>query len=106
GVSPASHRPPGSAHWPRWERRPAARRVSSSAVPRLDSLAATRVMATAARFNSVAGSRAGKGTKAAQHSAMVRLVASSKGRVIPLDYNSPANDEMTGDRKRLPDPDR
>jgi hypothetical protein len=52
-------------------------------------------MATAARFSAGAGSLWGSRAKAAQNSAIFRLVASSNGLVIPLDYNTPAIDEMT-----------
>ena len=61
-------------------------------------------MATAARFSAEAGSRAGSRAKAAQRSAIFRLVISSNGRVIPLDYNRSANDEMTGD-PQIPRPE-
>jgi hypothetical protein len=35
--------------------------------------------------------------KAAQSSAIFRRVVSSNGLTIPLDYNTPALDEMTGE---------
>ena len=54
-------------------------------------------MATAARFSAGAGSLSGSRANAAQRSAIFRLVASSNGRVIPLDYNTSAIDEMTGE---------
>jgi hypothetical protein len=53
-------------------------------------------MATAARFSAGVGSFSGNRTNAAQSAAIFRLVASSNGLVIPLDYNTPAIDEMTG----------
>ena len=52
-------------------------------------------MATAARFNTGAPSSGAARANAAQSSAIFRLVASLNGRVIPLDYNKPAIDEMT-----------
>src|SRR6202048_2213085 len=54
-------------------------------------------MATAARFSAGAGSLAGSRANAAQRSAIFRRVVSSNGRVIPLDYNTPAIDEMPQD---------
>jgi hypothetical protein len=61
-------------------------------------------MATAARFKAGAGPLSGSRANAAQRSAIFRLVASSKGRIVPprvippevmlLDYNTPAIDEM------------
>jgi acyl-coenzyme A thioesterase PaaI-like protein len=54
-------------------------------------------MATAARFSAVAGSLAGKRANAAQRAAIFRLVVSSNGQIIPLDYNTSAIDEMTND---------
>jgi hypothetical protein len=52
-------------------------------------------MATAARFSADAGSLAGSRINAAQRAAIFRLVDWSKGQIIPLDYNTPALDEMT-----------
>jgi ABC-type transporter Mla subunit MlaD len=52
-------------------------------------------MATAARFSAGAGSLSGSRANAAQDAAIFRLVASSNGLTIPLDYNTPAIDEMT-----------
>ena len=52
-------------------------------------------MATAARFSAGAGSLAGSRANAAQRSAIFRRVVSSNGRIIPLDYNTSAIDEMT-----------
>src|ERR1700689_2488163 len=57
-------------------------------------------MATAARFSAGAGSPAGRRGNAAQRAAIFRRVASLKGRIIPLDYNTSAIDEMTGSLKR------
>jgi hypothetical protein len=51
--------------------------------------------ATAARFKAGAGSASGNRTNAAQCPAIFRLVASSNGLIIPLDYTTPALDEMT-----------
>jgi hypothetical protein len=51
-------------------------------------------MATAARFSTGAGSLSGSRANAAQDAAIFRLVASSNGLTIPLDYNTPAIDEM------------
>jgi hypothetical protein len=56
-------------------------------------------MATAARFSAGTGSAAGNRANAAQRSAIFRLVAWSNGRIIPLDYNTSAIDEMAGNRK-------
>jgi acyl-coenzyme A thioesterase PaaI-like protein len=53
-------------------------------------------MATAARFSAGAGSLSGSRANAAQRAAIFRLVASSNGQIIPLDYNTCAIDEMTG----------
>jgi hypothetical protein len=53
-------------------------------------------MATAARFSAGAGSLSGNRANAAHRAAIFRLVASSNGLVIPLDYNTSAIDEMTG----------
>jgi acyl-coenzyme A thioesterase PaaI-like protein len=53
------------------------------------------VIATAARFSNAAGSLAGCRANAAQRAAIFRRVVSPNGRVIPLDYNTPAFDEMT-----------
>jgi hypothetical protein len=52
-------------------------------------------MTTAARFSAVAGSAAGRRVNAVQSSAIFRLVVSSKGLTMQLDYNTPAFDEMT-----------
>jgi len=52
-------------------------------------------MATAARFSPSAGSLAGSRANAAQRAAIFRLVGSSNGQIIPLDYNTSALDEMT-----------
>jgi hypothetical protein len=52
-------------------------------------------MATAARFSDGAGSPAGSLANAAQRAAIFRLVASSNGQTIALDYNTSAIDEMT-----------
>ena len=54
-------------------------------------------MATAARFSPSAGSLAGSRANAAQRAAIFRLVVSSNGWAIPLDYNTSALDEMTHD---------
>jgi acyl-coenzyme A thioesterase PaaI-like protein len=51
-------------------------------------------MATAARFSAGAGWLSGKRAKPAHRAAILRLVASSNGRFIPLDYNTRAFDEM------------
>ena len=51
---------------------------------------------TAARFSAGAGSLSGSRANAAQRAAIFRLVAWSNGLVIPLDYNTSAIDEMTG----------
>jgi hypothetical protein len=56
-------------------------------------------MATAARFSAGAASPAGRRANAAQSFAIFRRVASSKGRIIRLDYNTSAIDEMTGPAK-------
>jgi ABC-type nitrate/sulfonate/bicarbonate transport system ATPase subunit len=56
-------------------------------------------MATAASFSAGAGSAEGRRANAAQRVAIFRLVASSNGRIIPLDYNTSAIDEMTRNRK-------
>jgi hypothetical protein len=64
-------------------------------VPFVPSPASTSAIATAARFSNAAGSLAGSRANAAQRSAIFRLVASSNERVIPLDYNTSAFDEMT-----------
>jgi hypothetical protein len=61
--------------------------------------AATSAMATAARFSADAGSPPGKRAKSAQRAAIFRRVASSNSRIILLDYNTSAIDEMTGNRK-------
>jgi acyl-coenzyme A thioesterase PaaI-like protein len=53
-------------------------------------------MATAARFSAGAGSLSGSRANPAQRAAIFRLVASSNGQIIPLDYNTSAIDEMTG----------
>ena len=53
-------------------------------------------MATAARFSAGAGSLSGSRANAAQRAAIFRLVASSNGQIIPLDYNTCTIDEMTG----------
>jgi acyl-coenzyme A thioesterase PaaI-like protein len=54
-------------------------------------------MATAARFSTGSGSLVGNRANAAQRAAIFRRVASSNGRIIPLDYNTSAIDEMTND---------
>src|SRR4051812_4078108 len=92
GVSSRSQRPPGSAHWLEWARRLEARSVSSSAVPPEPSPASTSAIATAARFRPVNAGSLSR-VKAAQHAAIFRRVASLKGRIIQLDYNTPAIDE-------------
>jgi hypothetical protein len=53
-------------------------------------------MATAARFSAPSASPEGARVKAAQSSAIFRRVVSSNDRTIPLDYNTSASDEMTG----------
>jgi hypothetical protein len=50
--------------------------------------------ATAARFSAGTGSLSGSRANAAQRAAIFRLVTWSNGLVIPLDYNTPAIDEM------------
>jgi acyl-coenzyme A thioesterase PaaI-like protein len=52
-------------------------------------------MATAARFNAGTGPFAAARENAAQRRSIFRRVVSSNGRIIPLDYNNPAFDEMT-----------
>ena len=54
-------------------------------------------MATAARFSAGAGSLSGNRAKSAHRAAIFRLVVSSNGQVILLDYNTSAIDEMTND---------
>jgi hypothetical protein len=56
-------------------------------------------MATAARFNAGTGGLSGNRAKPAHRAAIFRLVASSNGLFIPLDYNTLAIDEM----RRLPE---
>ena len=63
--------------------------------------ASTSAIATAARFSAGAGSLAGRRANAAQRAAIFRRVASSNGRIIPLDYNTPAIDEMTGSSQNI-----
>ena len=99
--------PPRPASRPRRSARPAAPigcdgragppRAGSTAAPSplARSSAATSAMATAARFSAGAGSPPGRRAKAAQRAAIFRRVASSNGRIIPLDYNTSAIDEMT-----------
>src|SRR5256714_6257034 len=106
GVSPSSQRPPGSAHCPRCARRPAARNVSSSAVPSWASPASTSAMATAARFSPGVRPVSGRRAKAAQPVAIFRLVVSSNSLLMLLDYNTSATDEMTGNRNSSPRPER
>jgi len=53
-------------------------------------------MATAAHFSPDSVSPEGARENAAQQSAIFRLVVSSNERVIPLDYNTSAADEMAG----------
>jgi hypothetical protein len=53
-------------------------------------------MVTAARFSIGAGALSGSRANAAHRAAIFRLVAWSNGLVIPLDYNTPAIDEMRG----------
>jgi hypothetical protein len=65
-------------------------------VPLWLSSASTRAMATAARFSAGDGSLAGRRANPAQPPAIFRRVVSSNGRIIPLDYNTSAIDEMTG----------
>jgi len=55
-------------------------------------------MTTAARFSAGAGSLAGRRANLAQSSAIFRLVVSSKGLTMQLDYNTPAFDEMAATR--------
>ena len=59
-------------------------------------------MATAARFSAGTGSLSGSRAKAAQRAAIFRLVVSSNGWIIPLDYNTPAIDEMARKRNARP----
>jgi acyl-coenzyme A thioesterase PaaI-like protein len=59
-------------------------------------------MATAARFSTGAGSLSGSRANAAQDAAIFRLVASSNGLTIPLDYNTRAIDEMRGHPNKSP----
>jgi hypothetical protein len=73
--------------------------LAPEALPPEASPAATRAMATAARFNAGAASPAGRRANAAQSVAIFRRVASLKGRIIRLDYNTSAIDEMTGPAK-------
>ncbi len=65
-------------------------------MPPSGSPASTSAMATAARFSAGAGSLSGNRAKPAQRAAIFRLVVSSNGQVILLDYNTSAIDEMTG----------
>ena len=59
--------------------------------------ASTSAIATAARFSAGAARSPASRANAAQSSAIFRRVVSSNGRIIPLDYNTPAFDEMTSE---------
>jgi hypothetical protein len=63
-------------------------------------------MATAAGFSAGAGSLTGSRAKPAHSSAIFRRVVSSNGRIIALDYNTSAIDEMTGNRHSSPRPEK
>ena len=96
--------PPRPASRPRRSVRPAApigrggragrRRAGSTATPCRRHRASTSAMATAARFSAGGGSLAGSRANSAQRPAIFRLVVSSNGQIIPLDYNTSAIDEM------------
>jgi hypothetical protein len=62
-------------------------------------------MATAARFSAGAGSLTGARAKPAHRAAIFRLVVSSNGQLILLDYNRPAIDEMAGKPNSAPEPE-
>jgi hypothetical protein len=62
-------------------------------------------MATAARFSAGTGALSGNRANAAHRAAIFRLVAWSNGRVILLDYNTPAIDEMRESRIHRRDPE-